>query len=49
MQAAKAARIIDNALNDKAFLEMLEERVAMQLLRPNVPVISVAKLKNAVR
>ena len=41
-------QIIEAQLNDKAFLEQLEE-VAMQLLRPNFPVISVKKLKNAVR
>ena len=43
----KLKQQIEAQLNDKGFLEMLEE-VAMQLLRPNFPVISVKKLRNAV-
>ena len=39
---------LEETLNDKKFIEMIED-IALQLLRPNLPVISLKKLKNAVR
>ena len=38
---------LEETLKDKKFIEMCED-IAMQLLKPNLPVISVKKLKNAV-
>lgn len=35
-------------MNSKQFLEMVED-IAMQLLQPNLPVVSLKKLKNAVK
>ena len=39
---------IEDTLNSKKFMDMIEE-IAMQLLMPSLPVISIKKLKNAVR
>ena len=39
---------IEELMNDKKFVEMIED-IAMELLRPNLPVISIKKLKNAVK
>jgi len=41
-------KALEETLNDKQFIEMIED-IAMQLLRPSLPVISLKKLKNAVR
>ena len=41
-------KALDDILNDKKFIEMVED-IAMSLLRPSLPVISLMKLKNAVR
>ena len=35
-------------MKDKNFIEMCED-IAMQLLQPNLPVISIKMLKNAVQ
>lgn len=35
-------------MNDKRFVEMVED-IAMELLKPNLPVISIKKLKSAVK
>ena len=39
---------LEDTLNDKRVIEMVED-IAMQLLQPSLPVISIKKLKNAVR
>ena len=44
---AKRQLALDETINDKKFIEMCED-IAMQLLKPNLPVISVKKLKNTV-
>jgi len=39
---------LDATMKDKMFIEMVED-IAMELLKPSLPVISINKLKKAVR
>ena len=47
-ESERVEQAIEEIMKDRKFTEMLED-IALQLLRPNLPVISLKQLRNAVK